>query len=61
MKLDQARFPLNPSAGFSRRVMAAARLEPRPERPSLLPELLDGLGWTAAVWLSGVLLSVFLQ
>jgi|SoiMethySBSTD1v2_1073268.scaffolds.fasta_scaffold580678_2 hypothetical protein len=59
MKLDQARFPMNPSAGFDRRVLAAARLELRPTRPSLLPELLDGLGWTAAVWVGGFLLGVF--
>lgn len=61
MKLDQARFPMNPSTGFARRVLAEARIAPQPTRPSLPPELLDGLGWTAAVWVGGFLPGVFFQ
>lgn len=66
-RIDQARFPLDPSAGFGDRVLAAARrLEPdhhhrHPARPSLLPELLDGIGWAAAVWVCGTFVRIVLR
>lgn len=59
-RLDQARFPTGPSAGFTARVLAAASREPRPKRPSPLPELLDWVGWAAAVWMGGIYLRQFL-
>ena len=59
-RLDQARFPIDPSDGFGERVLAAANRQPRLlRRPSLWPELLDGVGWAAAVWLSVVFVSRF--
>jgi hypothetical protein len=61
-RLEQARFPSDPSRGFADRVLAAARRQPRLIRPpSLLPEFLDGLGWAAAVWVGGFLLREFLR
>lgn len=58
MKLDQARFPMKASEEFMERVPLAARRELRPKRPSLLPELLDGLGWAAAMWVGGFLATI---
>ncbi len=60
-RLDQARFPYNPSDGFGRRVLAAARTEARPKRPALWPELLDGVGWVAAMWTGAFLLRQLLS
>lgn len=60
-RLDTARFPAEPGEAFTARVLAAARREPRPvARPSLLPELLDGIGWAAAVWVCGMFARQFL-
>jgi hypothetical protein len=59
-RLDQARFPIDPSDGFGERVLAAASRQPRLRRPSLWPELLDGIGWAAAVWLGVVFFSRFI-
>jgi hypothetical protein len=61
MKLEQARFPQGPSEGFTVRVLSAARSEPRLKQPSLLPEILDGLGWAAAMWVGGFLLREFFR
>ncbi len=61
-RLDQAPFPIDPSDGFGERVLAAASRQPRLlRRPSLWPELLDGVGWAAAVWLGVVFFSHFLS
>ena len=61
MKLDQARFPMKASEEFMERVLLAARRELRPKRPSLLPELLDGLGWAAAMWVGGFLVCEYFR
>lgn len=59
-RLDQARFPMHPAPGFADRVLSAARREPRPQRPTFIPELLDGIGWAAALWVGGVIILQFL-
>ena len=61
MKLDQARFPMKASEEFMERVPLGARRELRPKRPSLLPELLDGLGWAAAMWVGGFLVCEYFR
>lgn len=63
-RLDQARYPIDPSRGFGERVLAAARREPHraaPARPSRLPEVLDGIGWAAAVWVCGLIVREVLR
>lgn len=61
MKLEQARYPASPREGFGLRVLAASREVPRLRRPSLLPEVLDGVGWAAALWVGGFLLRELLR
>ena len=58
-RLDQARFPVEPGAGFQESVWTAARMIKRPARPSLLPELLDAVAWASAVWVGGYLAAQF--
>jgi hypothetical protein len=60
-RLDQARFPSEPGAGFRENVWTAARMIKRPARPSLLPELLDAVGWAAAVWVGGFVAMQFFR
>ena len=60
-RLDQARFPIDPSDGFGERVREAARREARLARPTILPEILDGIGWAAAMFVGGFLLTEFFR